>query len=129
MTANTKVMTLSAEEFIFVPCSTWVSPVRRAMQPHRTLCVLTPACAVMTRGRTMRDVWQSEGAASQGSGITGKTYLERGEPVRVLVRWNGKGPRNVLIERADGSRVVRPFRGLRRLPETGDVRDSASAAV
>lgn len=43
-------------------------------------------------------------------------YLERGQPVTVLVRWRGKGPRNVLIERADGSRVVRPFRGLRRAP-------------
>jgi acetyl esterase len=33
----------------------------------------------------------------------------------VLVRWRGnRCPRNVLIERADGSRVVRPFRGLRR---------------
>jgi acetyl esterase len=40
-------------------------------------------------------------------------YLERGDPVVVLVRWGGKGPRNVLIRRADGVRVVRPFRGLR----------------
>lgn len=46
--------------------------------------------------------------------ITGKTYLERGKPVVVLVRWRGKGPRNVLIQREDGSRVVRSFRGLRR---------------
>jgi hypothetical protein len=47
--------------------------------------------------------------------ITGRTYLERGHPVQVLIRWGpGGGPRNVLIERADGSRVVRPFRGLRR---------------
>jgi acetyl esterase len=45
---------------------------------------------------------------------TGRTYLERGQPVRVVVRWDGAGPRNVLIERADGTRVVRPFRGLRR---------------
>ena len=45
-------------------------------------------------------------------------YYERGELVTVLVRWKGRGPRNVLIERADGSRVVRPFRGLRvRLPQ------------
>jgi hypothetical protein len=36
-------------------------------------------------------------------------------PVTVLVRWGGKGPRNVLIQRADGARVVRPFRGLRRV--------------
>lgn len=46
--------------------------------------------------------------------ITGTTYLERGKPVVVLAQWTGKGPRNVLIKRADGSRVVRPFRGLRR---------------
>jgi hypothetical protein len=55
--------------------------------------------------------------------IVGKTYLERGQPVEVLVQWaltvmvNGKksgGPRNVLIRRADGTRVVRPFRGLRK---------------
>lgn len=46
--------------------------------------------------------------------MIGKTYLERGKPVVVLVRWAGTGgPRNVLIERADGERVVRPFRGLR----------------
>lgn len=45
--------------------------------------------------------------------MIGKTYLERGSPVVVLVRWAGKGPRNVLVRRADGSLVVRPFRGLR----------------
>jgi acetyl esterase len=50
-----------------------------------------------------------------------KTYLERGNPVVVLRRWNGKGPRNVLIQRQDGSRVVRPFRGLRRVKGEGDV--------
>ena len=44
-----------------------------------------------------------------------RVYLERGKPVVVLVRWGaGGGPRNVLVERDDGSRVVRPFRGLRR---------------
>lgn len=31
----------------------------------------------------------------------------------MLVQWKGKGPRNVAIRRADGSTVVRPFRGLR----------------
>lgn len=46
--------------------------------------------------------------------MIGKTYLERGKTVIVLVRWNGKGPRNVLIQRQDGSKVVRPFRGLRK---------------
>lgn len=28
--------------------------------------------------------------------MIGKTYLEKGKPVVVLVRWNGKGPRNDL---------------------------------
>lgn len=53
---------------------------------------------------------------ARGGGIwPGKVYLEHGRPVVVLVRWGlGGGPRNVLIEREDGSRVVRPFRGLRR---------------
>jgi hypothetical protein len=44
-----------------------------------------------------------------------RVYLERGKPVVALVRWgSGGGPRNVLVQREDGSRVVRPFRGLRR---------------
>jgi acetyl esterase len=45
--------------------------------------------------------------------MVGKTYLEQGRPVIVLVRWHGDGPRNVLVRRADGTVVVRPFRGLR----------------
>jgi hypothetical protein len=45
--------------------------------------------------------------------VIGKTYLERGRPVVVLKRWSGRGQRNVLIRREDGSLVVRPFRGLR----------------
>lgn len=46
--------------------------------------------------------------------MIGRTYLERGAPVVVLIRWGkGGGPRNVLIRRTDGSEVVRPFRGLR----------------
>lgn len=49
--------------------------------------------------------------------MIGWTYLERGRPVTVLVRWGpGGGPRNVLVRRADGELVVRPFRGLRRVP-------------
>ena len=46
--------------------------------------------------------------------MTGRTYLLRGEPVVVIARWAGRGPRNVLVEYPDGRRVVRPFRGLRR---------------
>lgn len=52
--------------------------------------------------------------------ITGSRYLERGHPVTVLVRWGpGGGPRNVLIRREDGTRAVRPFRGLRK-PKGGN---------
>lgn len=52
------------------------------------------------------------------AGIAGRTYLERGRPVVVLVQWGpGGGPRNVLIRREDGTETVRPFRGLRKLPE------------
>ena len=47
--------------------------------------------------------------------ILGRRYLEKGRPVTVLKKWGpGGGPRNVLIEREDGTKVVRPFRGLRR---------------
>lgn len=53
------------------------------------------------------------GRTGKGPGIVGQTYLERGHPVVVLCRWGGRGPRNVLILRADGTKVVRPFRGLR----------------
>lgn len=51
--------------------------------------------------------------------ITGSTYLERGHPVTVLVRWgSGGGPRNVLVRRENsGQLVVRPFRGLRKPKE------------
>src|SRR5579859_5507002 len=53
--------------------------------------------------------------AGPSDGMVGRIYLERGKPVTVLERWGkGGGPRNVLIERGDGSKVVRPFRGLRR---------------
>jgi acetyl esterase len=48
--------------------------------------------------------------------MIGRTYLERGQPVVVLVRWAHPGLRNVLIRRSDGTLVVRPFRGLRRPP-------------
>jgi acetyl esterase len=51
--------------------------------------------------------------------MIGRVYLERGRPVTVLIRWNGPrgAPRNVLIKRGDGSLVVRPFRGLRKIKE------------
>ncbi len=75
--------------------------------------------------------------------IVGRTYLEHGEPVVVLAQWRTGGNmpqaaidlarnllddgagmaiegatsrpmRNVLIRRATGELVVRPFRGLRK---------------
>lgn len=46
--------------------------------------------------------------------MIGRAYLERGKTVVVVARWGGEGPRNVLVRRSDGRRVVRPFRGLRR---------------
>jgi hypothetical protein len=68
------------------------------------------------------------------AGMVGRRYLERGQPVTVLARWAHRpatedagiiwhrpprknAPRNVLIERADGTRTVRPFRGLRKAPQ------------
>ena len=51
--------------------------------------------------------------------VVGRTYLERGQPVLVLVQWRTRPEarctvRNVLIRRASGELVVRPFRGLRK---------------
>lgn len=62
--------------------------------------------------------------------MAGRTYLERGRPVVVLIRWapRAAGPRNVLIRREDGSLVVRPFRGLRRLPVGDGGNPSTSGA-
>ena len=42
-------------------------------------------------------------------------YLLRGERVEIVRKWNGPGPRNVLIRYEDGRLVVRPFRGLRKI--------------
>lgn len=82
-------------------------------------------------------------------GMIGRVYAWNGGYWRVVTRWAGKGaPRNVLIERvepeadhsiadvyaaggralrrsggrwwkATGERMVRPFRGLRRIPTEG----------
>ena len=46
---------------------------------------------------------------------TPRLYLVGGQPVVVLARGVGPGPRNALVLYADGARTVRPFRGLRRL--------------
>ena len=46
-----------------------------------------------------------------------RVYYERGRPVEVLTWWgSGGGPHNVLIRRASGELLVRPFRGLRKAP-------------
>jgi hypothetical protein len=66
---------------------------------------------------------------SARTGIAGRRYLDGGDRlsgwidppqiVTVLLQWGpGGGPRNVLIQRADGSHDVIPFpRRLRRLPD------------
>jgi acetyl esterase len=69
--------------------------------------------------------------------VLGRVYLEHKQPVEVLGRWGAvpaeprttgvswlrpprrTAPRNVLIRRADGTLVIRPFRGLRRPPDSG----------
>lgn len=51
-----------------------------------------------------------------------KIMLERNRPVKILImpKWLGRkehpkqGPKNCLIEREDGTQIVRPFRGLRK---------------
>lgn len=54
--------------------------------------------------------------ATDRGACAGRTYMEGGWPVEVVIGWRGKGPRNVLIRRASGELVVRPFRGLRCPP-------------
>ncbi len=70
--------------------------------------------------------------------MIGRTYLEHGEPVTIVAAyalpskarplpacpdwlvWHRpprSAPHNVLIQRADGTRLVRSFRGLRRHKE------------
>jgi acetyl esterase len=51
-------------------------------------------------------------AVGAAANVTGFIFLEKGNHVVALGWWNGT--RDVLIERAEGSRVVRPFRGLRK---------------
>lgn len=56
--------------------------------------------------------------------IVGRTYLERGKPVVILIQWGpGGGPRNVAIRREDGTVVVRPFHGLRKVPPEPNATD------
>lgn len=64
------------------------------------------------------------------TGIVGRTYLEKGSPVVVLIQWRTGhgpgGPKNVKIRRADGTVTVRPFRGLRRPPDHTDKETASS---
>lgn len=47
--------------------------------------------------------------------VIGRTYLKHGRPVTIVIRWGpGGGPWNVLIRRANGHLVVRPFRRFRK---------------
>jgi hypothetical protein len=62
-------------------------------------------------------VHHGNSAVTDLGSCAGRSYLERGQVVTVERGWRGKGPRNVLIRRADGTRVVRPFRGLRVVRE------------
>jgi acetyl esterase len=50
--------------------------------------------------------------------MIGDVYLLKGEPEQVLARadWIKGTPRNVEVLRADGTHMIRPFRGLRKLP-------------
>jgi hypothetical protein len=56
--------------------------------------------------------------------ITGKTYLERGQPVTVLAQWNGKGPRAMTYV-APASRVLTDL----HIPEPGYEADQAAGAT
>lgn len=50
--------------------------------------------------------------------MVGRTYLWHGQQVKVVIQWRtgdgASGPRNVCIERADGTRDIVPSRSLRR---------------
>lgn len=75
-------------------------------------------------------------------GMVGRSYLMRGEPVTVITRWAAPtpceggvtwlrppkltAPRNVLVERPDGTLTVRPARGL-RIPPGPPVRTRGSS--
>ena len=43
-----------------------------------------------------------------------KIMYEKGKPVKVLIKAKSKKMRNCLIERENGEKVIRPFRGLRK---------------
>jgi acetyl esterase len=77
---------------------------------------LCSACTTVAAATPQDERRQPPGrrSAPELGACAGNLYLERGVPVTVERGWRDPGPRNVLIVRADGERVVRPFRGLRR---------------
>lgn len=75
----------------------------------------------------MKVIGETDGRRGNRQPVVGRTYLERGEAVVVVARWGGVGPRNVLVRRAGGTLVVRPFRGLRRAPQLDRASSSISA--
>lgn len=86
----------------------------RAVKDWRRIDVVGAVGTRHAQGSARRSAAAGSPRAGKGN-LAGRLYLERGKPVTVLTSWGpGGGPRNVEIERDDGSRVVRPFRGLRR---------------
>jgi hypothetical protein len=90
------------------------------MVSRRSLLVRDGVAAELALQRH-RDVRDAQAATVTATGpLVGRFYLERGAPVKILVQWGLKslgqshgGPRNVLVLRQNGTRTVRPFRGLR----------------
>lgn len=93
-----------------------------------------PALPVMLA--VYQAAWVAHLIALDPPGMVGRSYLLHGQPVTVIARWakpspasggvtwhrppKPGAPRNVLLELADGSRTIRPFRGLRRITRKDD---------
>lgn len=90
---------------------------RRSGPPRRgsSACSSTP---IPSRG--LID-YPQEGYVGALSGPWRAVVIGRWAPVVLLVApsWRKGSPRNCLVQRADGTRVVRPFRGLRKPAEGG----------
>ncbi len=66
-----------------------------------------PGLTAFVTGPALEQADREERGASVG--MIGRTYQEHGQPVVVLVRWSGNGPRNVLIRQ--GGRWSHPAGG------------------
>jgi len=88
-------------------------PLPQSPRPGAQLLLVVGARPLRQRAAARRIPGRAQGLMRQ------RFYSERGRPVEVITWWAGRGPRNVLIRRADGQLVVRPFRGLRRLASAG----------